>query len=122
MTIATTAPTAKDEDDAILLQGEISDAITSEIGLKPDLASDFAARITRYLRRRLGTQRLYIPAPSRAERDVAIFREYNGTNAGEVCDRHGVSRRRMHEICTEQRALLLASSAVSCLKTAQTQA
>jgi Mor family transcriptional regulator len=119
MTIANGNPTAKDEDNALLLQGEISDALRSEIGLKDEFAADWGARITAYLRRRLGTQRLYIPAPSRAERDAAIFREYNGSNAGEVCHRHGVSRTRLHEICTEQRARALATSPLSCLKTGQ---
>jgi Mor family transcriptional regulator len=114
-----TNPTAKDEDNALLLQGEISDALRAEIGLKDEFAADWGARITAYLRRRLGTQRLYIPAPSTAERDDAIFREYNGSNAGEVCHRYGVSRSRLHQICAEQRAKLLARSPISCLKTGQ---
>lgn len=107
-------PTARDEDNAILLQGEIRDALCSELGLKDQFAQPWALLITNYLRQRLGAQQVYIPAPSRTERDAAIFREYNGSNAGDVCQRHNISRRRMHEICTEQRSL----NAVSCLKTA----
>lgn len=108
------AATAGDEDSALLLRGEISDALHSQTGLHPEIASEWAGKITDYLRTRLGSQRLYIPAPSRAARDAAIYREYNGTNAGEVCHRHNVSRSRLHQICAEQRA---ASSPVSCLKT-----
>ena len=116
MTTGTT--TAKDEENANLLQGEITDAISVEIGLKPEIAADWAARITGYLRRRLGAQEVYIPAPSRTERDAAIFREYNGTNGGEVCARYNISRQRMHQICTEQRQLLRQrASQVSSLKT-----
>jgi Mor family transcriptional regulator len=114
-----TNPTAKDEDNALLLQGEISDALRAEIGLRDEFAQEWSARITAYLRRRLGTQRLYIPAPSNAERDAAIFREYNGNNGGEVCQRYGVNRSRLHQICTEQRAKLVGRSPVSCLKTGQ---
>lgn len=111
--------TARDEDNALLLQAEISDAMRKEIGYREEIASDFAGRIVKYLRQRLGAQQLYIPAPSKAERDAAIYREYNGTNAGEVCAQHKVSRSRMHEICSEQRALARQASPVSSLKTGQ---
>lgn len=112
--------TARDEDNALLLQGEIAEAITSEIGLKADMAAEWAARITGALRRRLGAQQIYIPRPSNVERDAAIYREYDGTNAGDVCARHGVSRSRMHDIVKEQRELAIArgrANPVSSLKT-----
>lgn len=114
--------TARDEDNALLLQGEIADAITSEIGLKAEMAADWAARITGALRRRLGAQQIYIPGPSKAERDAAIYRDYNGTNAGEVCARYAVSRSRMHDIVKEQRELAIRrgrANPVSSLKTGQ---
>lgn len=112
-------PTAKDEDNALLLQGEIADALSTETGLKREIAFDWAGRIMGNLRRRLGAQRIYIPAPSRAERDEAIYREYDGTNTGELCRRHGVSRTRLHEIYNEQRSRRQAASPLSCLKTGQ---
>lgn len=112
-------PTAADEDNAILLLGEISDALREEAGLDASVADAQAALVVLYLRRRLGAQRLYIPAPSRAERDAAIYREYTGSNAGEVCQRYGVSRSRLHEICTAQRQVQRAASPLSCLKTGQ---
>lgn len=111
--------TAHDEDNALLLQGEISDALRTQIGLRDEFATDWAVRIVGYLRQRLGAQQLYIPAPSRAERDAAIYREYNGKNAAEVCERYGVSRSRMHEICAQQRAAMRPASPVSSLKTGQ---
>jgi Mor family transcriptional regulator len=101
-----TGATARDEDNALLLQGELADGLQACIGLKEPIAEDWARQLTEYLRRRLGAQSVYIPKPSRADRDAAIFREYNGTNAAEVCERHGVGRTRMHEICNQQRELL----------------
>ena len=110
-------PTAKDEDHAMLLQGEIADALNSEIGLKREIAADWASRVVANLRRRLGTQRIYIPQPSRADRDEAIYREYNGTNGAELCQRFGIGKARLHQIYTEQVARRRASSPLSCLKT-----
>lgn len=111
--------TSRDEDNAVLLQGEISDALRAEIGLKEEISADWSGRIVAYLRRRLGAQQLYIPAPSKAERDAGIFRDYNGTNAGEVCQRYGVSRSRMHEIYQREHERRKAGSPVSPLKTGQ---
>jgi Mor family transcriptional regulator len=111
--------TAKEQEAAMLLQGELAEGLRSEIGLLPEFANEWAARLTRYLRVRLGAQRLYIPAPANGERDTAIYRDFDGTNAAALMRTHGVSRTRLYEIFNEQRALHRAASPVSCLKTGQ---
>lgn len=116
------APTAADEDNALLLQGELADGLRAEIGLRAEFANDWAARLTAYLRRRLGAQSIYIPVPSRVERDAAIFAEFNGSNMADVCLRHDVSRTRVYEICEEQRRQRTGASPLSSLKTGQPDA
>lgn len=100
-----------------MLQGEIADALRTATGLHESISMQWSVLITDHLRKRLGTQHVYIPAPSRAARDASIYRDYNGSNAADVCQRHGVSRTSMHRICAEQRALRRSISPVSPLKT-----
>jgi Mor family transcriptional regulator len=111
----------KDEDTAMLLQGEIAEALRTEVGLVPEFANPIAAKLTSYLRRRLGSQSIYIPAPGRAERDLAIYREFDGTNAAAVCARHNIGRSRLYQIVDEQRLLQRPTliSPISSLKTGQ---
>jgi Mor family transcriptional regulator len=119
-TTTTEAPaTAKEQEAAMLLQGELAEGLRIEIGLLPEFANEFAQRLTQFLRVRLGTQRLYIPAPDKYARDAAIYREFDGTNVAAMMRRHRVSRTRLYEIFNEQRALHQAASPVSCLKTGQ---
>lgn len=107
----------------MLLQAEITDALRNEIGLRDEFARPWAAKLTAYLQRRLGTQNVYIPAPGRAERDAAIFREFDGKNVAAVMKRYDVSRSRLYQIIEEQRALLRQGpSPVSSLKTGQAPA
>jgi Mor family transcriptional regulator len=121
MTTEKTA-TAKEQEAAMLLQGELAEGLRSEIGLRPEFANDWAARLTRFLRTRLGAQELYIPAPDRSERDAAIYRDFDGTNAAAIMRQHRVSRTRLYEIFAEQRALHQAASPLSSLKTGQASA
>ncbi len=111
--------TVKEQEAVFLLQAELAEGLRSEVGLLPEFANEFAARLTRFLRIRLGTQNIYIPAPGRLERDEAIYREFDGTNAPAVMRRHGVSRSRLYQVVEEQRAARLAASPVSSLKTGQ---
>ncbi|WP_372826527.1 Mor transcription activator family protein [Polaromonas sp.] len=113
---------AKEHEAAFLLQAELAAGLQHEFGLKPEFSQVWAARLTGFLRIRLGAQEIYIPAPSKAERDAAIFREFDGTNAAAVMQRHGVSRSRLYQIFEEQRAMQLAVSPVSSLKTGQDSA
>jgi Mor family transcriptional regulator len=115
--------TAKEENDAMLLQGELADGLRSCTGLKESIANDWARQLVEYLRVRLGAQRVYIPKPRSVDRDAAIAREFDGTNAAELMQRYDLSRRRVYQIVETQRALARQSrqsdSAISCLKTAQ---
>ena len=115
-------PTAKDENDAMLLQGELADALRTCTGLTGGVVNDWARDLVEYLRQRLGAQRIYIPAPSKAQRDAAIARDYDGTNAAAVMKRYGIrSRQRLHQIVEEQRRhsqdRLKSGIQVSCQKT-----
>lgn len=114
--------TAQQQEAAFLLQGELAEGLRSEIGLLPEFANEFAARLIRFLSMRLGAQEIYIPAPSKAERDAAIYRNFDGTNAAALMRRHRVSRSRLYQIYEEQRALHQAASPVSPLKVGQDSA
>lgn len=88
------APSARTraEEAAVQLEHEVAAIVTDELGLKEPLAGIFAQAIVRGLRDRLGGDDLYIPAPDRRERYMAIRAEFNGTNLAEVCKKFNVSR------------------------------
>jgi Mor family transcriptional regulator len=114
--------TAKDDEAAMLLQSELAAGLRTQIGLLPEYAHQWAGLLAAYLRLRLGGQQIYITAPSKAERDAAIYREFDGTNAGDLMRRHDVSRSRLYQIVEEQRELHRPGGAycpVSSLKTGQ---
>ena len=109
----------------MLLQGELADGLRELLGLKEPIAQEWARGLTDYLRARLGAQEIYIPKPDKAARDRAIYREFDGTNAAAVMQRHGIkSRSRLYQIVHEQRELLQGGggSPVSSLKTGQVAA
>ena len=91
---------ARNEDAAATLQMEVTEIVRAEIGYNEAFASSIASAIVRGLRRKLGGQEVYIPAPDRSERDAAIRREFNGTNLAEVCQRHGVSKSTVYRLCS----------------------
>jgi Mor family transcriptional regulator len=118
---------AKEENNAMLLQGELAEGLRTCTGLKESIANDWARQLVDYLRERLGAQEIYIPCPSRPKRDAAIVREFDGTNAADLMRRYGISRRRLYQIVESHRALTRAAlesskSAISPLKTAQDRA
>ena len=92
------------EEAAMLLQGELADGLRNRIGLAPRYANEWAAQLTEYLRLRLGAQQVYIPAPSKAERDKAIAREFDGKNMADVMRRYDIGRSQVYEIVRRQRA------------------
>lgn len=102
------------EDAAIQLERDFVDIVREEIGMSEGFANLFAQALVRGLRRRLGGQDIYIPAPDRSARDAAIRREFNGRNLDELMRRYGVSRRRIYQIAGEG----LDKSAISPLETA----
>ena len=52
----------------------------------------------RYGGERLGRRGLYIPAPSKQERNEAIRRDFDGTNADAVMKRHGIKRSTFYRV------------------------
>lgn len=106
----------------MLLQGELADGLQQEIGLHPRWANEWAAKLTNYLRVRLGAQQVYIPAPSKAERDKAIAREFDGSNMAAIMQRHDIGRSQVYEIVKRERGQRLRASPVISLETGQTDA
>lgn len=80
------------EDAALQLEREFVQIVREEIGMTEQLASGFAQALVAGLRRRMGGSELWIPAPSRSDRDAAIRRDFDGTNLSEVMRRYGVGR------------------------------
>ncbi len=86
------------EDAAVQLEHDITNIVREETGMHEGIATMFAVALVRGLRRRLGGQELYIPAPDRTERDTAIRRDYNGRNMAELMRVHEIGRTRFYEI------------------------
>ena len=89
---------AEAEDSIVMLQYEMTTIVREEVGFTEQFASQIAEALVRGLRRRLGAQYIYIAAPSKAERNAAIRREFDGTNRESICRKYGISRTRLYEI------------------------
>ncbi|CAN7365097.1 hypothetical protein LJR118_002166 [Acidovorax sp. LjRoot118] len=89
---------AQAEDAAVQLERDFLAIVREDIGMNEGLAGIFARALVDGLRRRMGGQDLYVPAPDRSERDAAIRREFTGTNIDELMRKYGLSRTRIYEI------------------------
>lgn len=95
---------AQVEDKAIQLHREMVSILREYVGMTDDLANAFAAPIVRGMRELYGGQTMgrkgsiYVPAPSKAERNASIRAEFIGTNADEICRKYGIGKTRMYEI------------------------
>lgn len=93
-------------DDAVLqLEHDMVEIVRSELSMHEREAFDIAKAIVRGLRKRYGGLRIggrgvaiYIPAPSKEERNAAIRQEFDGTNLQEVMARHGIKRAQIYRI------------------------
>lgn len=100
---ANTTP-AQIEDQAIQLHREMVEIVRAETGMHERFANEIAAAIVAGMRKKFGGQTLgrrglvYIPAPSKHERNAAICAEFNGTNAAEVCKKYAIGRARLYQI------------------------
>lgn len=115
---------AQADDAAVQLEHDFVRIVREEIGMHEAMASLVAQALVRGLRRTLGGQELYIPAPDKAARNDAIRREFDGTNMREVMSRHGISRTQVYAICGAQPmkqgiGVSAAKSPVSSLETGQ---
>ena len=87
-----------DKISAIELLHEVTLIVREEIGFNDNFADQIAEAITRGLRRRLGSQEIYIPAPDKRDRDEQIRAEFNGRNRDEVTKKFGISKSRLYQI------------------------
>lgn len=99
------ALTTGQADDAVMqLEQDFVEIAREELGMHEVPAQELASALVRGMRKRYGGMRLggrghiYVPAPSKSERDDAIRQAYNGTNAGEVMKAHGIKRSRLFQI------------------------
>ncbi|WP_287915798.1 Mor transcription activator family protein [Comamonas sp.] len=79
--------------------------VRAELGMHERDAFEVAKALVRGLRKRYGGMRIgsrgcaiYIPAPSKTERNAAICREFDGTNVKELMQRHGIKRTQIYRI------------------------
>lgn len=91
------------EDAVLQLEMDMAEILRNERGLHERDAFDMARCLVDGMRQRyggvqLGRRGLYIPAPSKAERNAQICREFNGTNCDEVCRKYGIKRSRLYQI------------------------
>lgn len=103
MNTPTQVTRAQAEDAALQLEHEMVEIVRAELDMHEREAFQIAKAIVRGLRERyggvrLGYRGLYIPAPSKAERNAAIRKEYDGTNLGEVMSKHGIKRTQLYRI------------------------
>lgn len=94
---------AQAEDAVLQLEYDIVEIARQELGMHEREAYDIARALVRGLRKRyggvrLGHRGLYIPAPSKLERDVQIRQEFNGLNRTEVMKRHGITRSTLYRV------------------------
>lgn len=89
---------AQREDDALLLEAEMTEIVRSEIGMHEAFASQVARAIVQGLRRVHGARRIYIPGVDKEERNRAIRADFNGRNHAHVMSKYNISRSRLYEI------------------------
>ena len=98
---------AQIEDQSIQLNREFVAIVCRATGMHEQLATPIASAIVNEMRQRWGGARLgrkdiYIPSPDKSKRNAAIRAEFDGTNATEVCKKHGIRRSRLYEIAGEK--------------------
>lgn len=98
MTSNTTNTPAQTDDAVVQLEYDIVEIARQEIGMHEREAYEIARALVQGLRKRYGGRGLYIPAPSKLERNAQILGEFNGTNREAVMKKHGISRTQLYDI------------------------
>ncbi|WP_280190347.1 Mor transcription activator family protein [Delftia sp. PS-11] len=105
MNTPTQVTRAQAEDAALQLEHEMVEIVRAELNMHEREAFEIAKAIVRGLRKRYGGLRIggrgaaiYVPAPSKEERNEAICREYDGTNMEQVMAKHGIRRTQVYRI------------------------
>lgn len=101
----TTPSTGQVADSILQLECDLVEIARCDLGLAEVQALRIAKALVGGLRKRYGGLRIggrgaavYIPAPSKVERNAAIRREFNGVNHKEVMERHGIRRAQLYRI------------------------
>lgn len=81
-----------------MLQYEMTSIVREEIGFNELFASQIADAIIRGMRVKLGGMQIYIAAPSKAERNASIRKDFTGNNRDEICRKYEISRTQFYEI------------------------
>lgn len=95
-------------DDAVMqLEQDFVEIVREELGMHEVPAQALASALVRGMRKRYGGMRLggrghiYVPAPSKSERDEAIRQAFNGANKDDVMKAHGISRTSFYRIVSK---------------------
>lgn len=96
---------AQTEDAVLQLEHDMVEIVRAELGMHEREAFEVAKALVRGLRKRFGGLRIgsrgcaiYIPAPSKAERNAAICLEFDGTNLKELMQKHGIKRTQIYRV------------------------
>lgn len=94
---------AQAEDAVFQLEYDLVEIARLELGMHERQAYEIARVLVQGLRKRyggvrLGHRGLYIPAPSKLERDAQIRQEFDGTNSKALQKKFGISRSRLYAI------------------------
>lgn len=98
---------SQSDDFALQLEYDFVEILREEADKHEQEAIQLAVAMVRGLRKRYGGERLgskglYIPVPSKQERNAAIRAAYNGTNGAQVMREHGIKRTRLYEIVKQR--------------------
>ncbi|MBJ2139835.1 MULTISPECIES: Mor transcription activator family protein [Delftia] len=96
--------------DAVLqLEYDLVEMVREEMGWPEAQAYPLAKALVRGMRKRYGGMRIggrgaaiYIPAPSKEERNEAIRREFDGTNRAAVMAKYGIKRTQLYRIISRR--------------------
>ncbi|MCK5769484.1 Mor transcription activator family protein [Algiphilus sp.] len=86
-----------DQDTEVNVKSRMTRVIREHTGLAERIAVEMAGEAWNALVTQLGGERVYF-CPSKAERDAAVIRDFNGRNHAEVCREHDISRRTLYRI------------------------
>lgn len=84
--------------EVLQLVYEVADIMRVDGGEKEPRASVLAQIVIDGLRRRVGGASIYVLAPSRRTRNIAIRKMFNGSNLKEVCQKFQVSKTTVYRL------------------------
>lgn len=87
-----------DTDTAVELHRILTASIIRGFSLTESAAAVLADQITIEMRREAGGGPIYIPAPLREARNAQIRADFRGNNHDELAAEHGISRRQVERI------------------------